>query len=386
MRKLAVITTHPIQYYAPVFRLMHQRGNIQLKIFYTAGGNAQTLYDPGFKKNITWDIPLLDGYDYDWVTNTAKDPGSHHFQGVANPDLIALINAWQPDAVLVIGWAYRSHFKAMRYYKNKLPVYFRGDSTLLDEQGGIKQLRRALTLRWVYSYVDHAFYVGSNNRAYFRKYGLTDRQLTFAPHAVDNGRFGAERAAEVMELRRSLGIADNDIVILFAGKLDEKKAPVLLLDTFLKLNKPDVHLLFAGEGEQNHILRQKAEGQCNIHFLPFQNQSYMPVVYQCCDLFCLPSKGPAETWGLAVNEAMACGKAILVSDKVGCAVDLVSDENGAVFNSGNMGELTEALTKLLSSRENLNQLGLASKKSIQPWNFTHIAIAIEEKLISEPDR
>jgi len=386
MRKLAVITTHPIQYYAPVFRLLHQRGKIQLMVFYTAGGSDKTLYDTGFKQNITWDIPLLDGYDYTWVTNTAKDPGSHHFQGIVNPGLIAQINAWQPDAVLVIGWAYRSHFKAMRYYKNKLPVYFRGDSTLLDEQGGIKQFRRELMLRWVYRYVDHAFYVGANNLAYFKKYGLKDKQLTFAPHAVDNERFGADRTAEAKQLRNSFGIADNDIVILFAGKLDEKKAPVLLFDSFLKLNKPGVHLLFTGDGELKYTLQQKSAGQQNVHFLSFQNQSYMPVVYQCCNLYCLPSKGPAETWGLAVNEAMACGKAILVSDKAGCAADLVSVENGAVFHSDNIDDLTAALTRLLLSRETLDKLGLASKKIIQPWNFAHIASAIEEKLISEPDR
>lgn len=383
MRKLVIVTTHPIQYYAPVFRLLHQRANIQLKVFYTVGGSDKSIYDPGFKQEITWDIPLLDGYDYNWVANTAKNPGSHHFQGIINPHLITRINEWQPDAVLVIGWAYYSHFKAMRYYKNKLPVYFRGDSTLLDEQAGIKQICRTLILRNVYRYVDHAFYVGYNNRVYFKKYGLKDKQLTFAPHAVDNERFGTDRGTEAMLLRNSLDIADNDIVILFAGKLDEKKAPVLLLDSFLKLNKPGVHLLFAGDGKLKHILQQKAAAQKNVHFLPFQNQSYMPVVYQCCDLYCLPSNGPAETWGLAVNEAMACGKAILVSDKVGCAADLVSDANGAVFHNRSMDGLIAELVKLISSREKLDQLGRASKSIIQSWNFEHIAAAIEEKVINE---
>lgn len=386
MQKLAVITTHPIQYYAPVFKLLHQRGKVQLKVFYTAGKNDGSVYDPGFNRDIQWDIPLLEGYNYEWVVNTAKEPGSHHFNGIINPDVIEQINSWQPDAVLVIGWAYSSHLRVMRYYKRKIPVYFRGDSTLLDERSGIRQLRRLLMLRWVYSHIDTAFYVGTNNRAYFRKYGLRDVQLTFAPHAIDNERFGIDRVDEVKQLRSGLGIDDNAILILFAGKFDEKKSPELLLDAFITIDRPDIHLLFAGNGNLEDKLKEKAAGYENIHFLPFQNQLYMPVVYQSCNLFCLPSKGPAETWGLAVNEAMACGKGVLVSDKVGCAVDLVSESNGAIFKSEDKNALILSLKGLVESKEKLAKLGLTSKNNIQSWNFEHIATAIEHKLISDTDQ
>lgn len=111
----------------------------------------------------------------------------------------------------------------------------------------------------------------------------------------------------------------------------------------------------------------------------------MPVIYQACDLFCLPSQGPGESWGLAVNEAMACGKPALVSDKVGCAVDLVSDENGAVFPAGDRAALTEALTWLTSDKEHLKQCGQISSKIIARWNFANIAGAIENKMLNEPD-
>ncbi len=387
MKKLAIITTHPIQYYAPVFKLLHQRQQMAIKVFYTWGENAVKKYDPGFNKEIEWDIPLLDGYPYEWVVNTSKNVGSHYFNGIMNPRLIDQINEWQPDALLVYGWGYRSHLKVLRHFKNKIPVFFRGDSTLLDYMPRSKSILRTALLKWVYRNVDHAFYVGLNNKAYFKKYGLKDEQLTFAPHAIDNDRFAGLRKTESDALRYKAGIPADAILVLFAGKLEEKKAPSLLLDAFLQLKQVNLHLLFVGNGQLEQQLKETAAGNANIHFMDFFNQSLMPVVYQACDLFCLPAKGPGETWGLAVNEAMACGKAILVSDKVGCAADLVSDNsNGYVFKAGDITDLILKLKKLTENKETLLRYGEQSLIVIRDWNFVNIAKAIEGRLLNEKKR
>lgn len=383
MRKLAIIITHPIQYYAPVFKLMHKRGNIDIKVFYTWGDKAAAKYDPGFGGHIEWDIPLLEGYPYEWVENTSAKPGSHHFKGIINPGIIKQINNWQPEALLVFGWAYHSHLKVIRHFRNKIPVYFRGDSTLIDEKPGIRLLLKTIFLKWVYRHIAHAFYVGSNNMAYFKKYGLKNHQLSFAPHAVDNDRFSINRTEEVAALKQSLGIADNHLVILFAGKLEDKKAPDLLLSSFLALNMPHAHLVFAGSGKLEEELKHRASGKANIHFIGFQNQSVMPVVYQLCDIFCLPSQGPGETWGLAVNEAMACGKVIIVSNKCGCATDLVHEQNGIIFKSGSVKALQQALQKLMTSSNTLAQAGENSRLIIKNWDFLTIVEHIEKE-ISNP--
>ena len=169
--RLAIITTHPIQYYTPVFKSLHERGRISIKVFYTWGEQLAEKYDPGFGRNVKWDLPLLEGYPYQWVTNTAAKPGSHSYKGIITPDLNRVIQAYQPDAILVFGWAYHSHLRAIRYFRNKIPVLFRGDSTLLDEKKNIKAILRSVLLKWVYRHIDGAFYVGENNKAYFKKYG-----------------------------------------------------------------------------------------------------------------------------------------------------------------------------------------------------------------------
>jgi glycosyltransferase involved in cell wall biosynthesis len=374
--RIAIITTHPIQYYAPVFKLLAQQ--VEVKVFYTWGEASIEKHDPGFNKTIKWDINLLDGYDYQWLQNTSGNPGSHHFNGIINPNIITDIEAWKPNALLVYGWAYKSHLNVMRHFNNKIPVLFRGDSTLLDEKPGLKNAIRSIYLKWVYNTVDYAFYTGINNKAYFTKYGLRDDQLIFAPHAIDNDRFADPKEKEVDKLKYLLGLNTDSIVILFAGKLEVKKDPALLLKAFINLNAANTHLLFVGNGVLKEELKQQAILNPNIHFMDFKNQTYMPIIYQICDIFCLPSIGPGETWGLAVNEAMACSKAVLISDKVGCAPDLVKpDQNGMVFTAGSIKDIGDKLTYLVNKgKMELTYMGNISKHVIEDWSFTSQANAI----------
>jgi glycosyltransferase involved in cell wall biosynthesis len=88
------------------------------------------------------------------------------------------------------------------------------------------------------------------------------------------------------------------------------------------------------------------------------------------DVFVLPSKGPGETWGLSINEAMSCGIAILASDKCGAAVDLVrNNENGFIFESGNFSGLLEKLNDLSGNRSRLLQMGQCSRAMIENWSL-----------------
>ncbi|KLT66642.1 glycosyltransferase family 4 protein [Pedobacter sp. BMA] len=377
--RLAIVISHPIQYYAPLFKLLTET-EILLKVFYTLG--ESNLVDKGFGTTINWDIPLLEGYEYEFIENIAKEKGSHHFKGIQNRDLIDKLTEFLPDAVLVYGWAYSSHLKVMRHFHKKVPVWFRGDSTLLDKQSTFKTILRKLFLTWLYSFVDKALYVGQKNRAYFEFSGLKEDQLVFVPHTVDNERYASLRKEEALVLRQKLNIKDEETLILFAGKFESKKDPEHLLHSFIELNRSNVHLLFVGNGELEKSLKSKVMSSKlkNIHFMDFQNQTQMPVVYQACDLFCLPSQGPGETWGLAVNEAMAAKKAILVSDKAGCAADLVKNQiNGYIFEVGNQKSLTTILNVLTEDKKRLILMGNRSGEIIKEWTFQKQV----EKIIKE---
>jgi glycosyltransferase involved in cell wall biosynthesis len=376
MPRLAIISTHPIQYYAPLFRRLSARDGLDVHVFYGWEGPSTGDYDPGFEEDVTWDIPLLDGYPHTFLKNESGDPGTHHFRGIVTPDLVPSIEDWDPDAVLVFGWNYWSHLGALRHFHGRVPVFFRGDSTLLDETPGPRQWGRRLFLRWVYRHVDRALYVGQNNRAYFEAHGLSDDQFTWVPHVIENARFAEASDAEekAKQWRKEIGILSDAPVILFAGKLGKKKAPDVLLDAFLQLEHKEAHLAVVGSGPMEDTLKAQAADHPRVHFLGFQNQSRMPVVYRLGDVFVLPSRGPGETWGLAVNEAMACGRPVVVTERVGCATDLVDEANGRVVPAEDADALRRALDGLLADRDRLRAMGRRSAERIQDWS---IGVAVE---------
>lgn len=361
MKKLAVVVSHPIQYYVPVFQQLAQY--VALCVFYTLG--KTTNYDQGFQQEITWDLPLLEQYEFVFLRNTAWNPSSRNFFDIINPEAVPAITAYQPDCLLIYGWAHYSHFQLLRHFKGRIPILFRGDSVCLNPSPYLKTVIKKTFLCWIYRHIDIALFVGSNNKHYFQQAGLNEEQLVFAPHAVDNHRFSDTPSS--LDLRSKLQIKTQDLLVLYAGKITEKKGVQLLIEAFIANELPGVQLLICGSGRLKSKLIKRYGQQKNLHFLPFQNQQQMPELYHSCDLFCLPSDN--ESWGLSINEAMAAGKAILCSDRTGAAADLVNPLNGAIFKSGNLKDLQRKLTQLCSQADKLSAMGKISKERIQPWSF-----------------
>src|SRR5262249_49175518 len=148
--------------------------------------------------------------------------------------------------------------------------------------------------------------------------------------------------------------------------------PFLLLDAFLP-RAAHAHLVLCGNGPLERELQNRAAGCARVHFLPFQNQSVMPAVYRLGDVFVLPSC--SETWGLALNEALACARAVIASSNVGGARDLVEHGvNGWVFESGNREQLGSVLDAAISiDRGALRSMGEAGQRTAQAWSTDETA-------------
>ena len=381
--KLAIVTTHPIQYNAPWFKLLSEQECVDIHVFYTWEQSQTTAkFDPGFGKTIEWDIPLLEGYEYSFVKNVAQDPGSHHYKGIDTPTLTNDIEAWGANAVLVFGWAFKGHLSCMKYFKGKIPVLFRGDSTLLDERGGLKIILRRLFLKYVYRNIDYALYVGTNNKDYFLSHGVKEKQLVFVPHAIDNKRFDSTYSStkeNAERLKDELGISDSDFVVLFAGKFNHKKNPRFILQLSERIKEANVKFLLVGNGDLESDLKQNNTDK-RVLFLDFQNQKTMPAVYSLANVFVLPSNGPNETWGLAINEAVASGKYVVTTTKVGCAVDMVVDGvNGKVIEPGDVDSAFEFINTLLSLRDDREQKAI-NRKLLDVYSFKSLVANISNLL------
>ncbi|HUI62655.1 MAG TPA: glycosyltransferase family 4 protein [Steroidobacteraceae bacterium] len=382
--RLAIISTHPIQYYAPLFSELERSRCVQPRVFFTwSQSQAGAVHDPGFAREVRWDIPLLEGYEHEFVPNISAQPGTESFFGIRNPGLIHAIKRWNADAVLVFGWNLASHLQALRYFKGRLPVFFRGDSTLLDARGACRTAARRVFLRWVYRHIDVALAVGSNNRDYFHWCGVPEERIVVAPHAIDIRRFSdpdGRHQARAASWRAELGIAPGSRAVLFAGKLLRTKDPMLLLRAYLECGVPG-HMIFVGNGPLEEALRACAGTRPDIHFLPFQNQQNMPAVYRLAEVFALTSRG--ETWGLAINEAMASGRAVIVSSKAGGARDLVAPgRNGWLFKSGDRPQLVAALRSALTrAPQELQRMGEAAARDSDRWSIEAAAESIGRAVI-----
>ena len=216
MKRLAILSTHPIQYNTPLFRMLHEDDGIELCVFFSKTWD-QVKFDPDFQREVVWDIPVSEGYlhsTYDASTKAGKK------------DLTGAILNFKPDAILVYGWNFPGHLAIMRtFHGRKFPIWFRGDSHLLDPLPQWRKMARRILLTWVYRHIDMAVTVGTANEAYYEWCGLKPRQWTRAPHAVDNAFFQKdddERQALAMQWRISLGISKTDRAILFAGKLGQE--------------------------------------------------------------------------------------------------------------------------------------------------------------------
>ena len=166
-------------------------------------------------------------------------------------------------------------------------------------------------------------------------------------------------------LRRALGIPPDAIVYLFAGKLIGKKRPADYLRALQQASReqPTIHGLLVGDGPLRAELQELAQQErIAVSFAGFMNQSRIPEAYAASDLIVLPSDG-RETWGLVVNEAMACGLPALVSDAVGCGPDLVHRGiTGDIFPVGDVHDLAQLMSDWGKDRSRLLDAGLRARE------------------------
>ena len=354
-RRLAIVLSHPTQYYSPWFQWLGAHEKFDFKVFYLWDFGVIPRQDPEFARSVKWDVDLLSGYESEFVPNASGNPGTDRFFGLNNPTLGSTLGRWSPDCILIFGYNWASHIRVFLWARTRgIPLIFRGDSHLIGRRS-VPVVKRLL-LRLLFSQVSAFTYVGEANRAYFEAFGVPERKLFFAPHSVNGALFCQNLPGlgdQVSALRSALGLGAETRVMLFAGKLVSGKQPFELLDAFMRLDPENTALVFVGDGPELERLRLAADAKTDrgakplVRFLPFANQSEMPARYRLADIFVLPSQG--DSWGLAVNEAMQMGVPCIVSDRVGCQRDLVTDgKTGWVYEHGEPEALLSVLARAVA--------------------------------------
>jgi glycosyltransferase involved in cell wall biosynthesis len=355
--RLAIIVSHPIQYLAPLFRDLAKR--IDLTVYYAQSLTSEEQSRAGFSVAFEWDVDLLSGYSYRFLENVSDTPGIS-FRGADTPEIGSLLREGQYDVVLVMGWYLKSFVQAVWSCRRQgIPVLVRGDNHLLESRSRITRIVKRVAYPLPLRVFEAALYVGERSREYFRHYLYPNERLFFAPHGIDERAF-LESANPFFghELRRELGIAEDDPVLMFAGKLIKRKRvqDLLFASKICEERGLRTHVLIAGSGPLEGELRRVAsEHGVRAHFMGFQNQSRIPVVYAASTVLVLPSDD--ESWGLVANEALASRKPVVLSSAVGAAPDLAGDGRaGRVFRVGDCRHLAEMLIDVLTRPPDLEDL------------------------------
>ncbi len=350
------INSHPIQYFAPLYKYLNDH-SITAEVWYCSNENEKGHFDRQFNSNVSWDIPLLEGYSYKFFRNVSWSPSLYSgFFGLINPGIIRALFLKKKSLIVVHGWSHLTH--VLTIIMARLAghqVCLRGESPLNQEMMKSKtnrMIKRIILQGFLFKFVDKFLFIGSQNRAFYQYYGIELPQLVFVPYAVDNDRFQA--AAKHMEsvrnsLREKLGFRPKDKIVLFAAKYISKKRPMDILKAYKNLEVMDKCLVMAGEGElrgkmEDYIRRNNVE---KVSLTGFVNQTAIEEYYAIADVFVLCS-GVGETWGLSVNEAMNFGLPVVVSDIAGCGFDLVKDgDTGFISLTGDIENLTNRITSAL---------------------------------------
>jgi glycosyltransferase involved in cell wall biosynthesis len=387
--RIAYLVTHPIQYQAPLLRLISEQPDIDLTVFFQSDLSSGSYFDSGFGRQIEWDVPLLEGYRSEFLPSfgrrdkvTLTKPYSHGFG--------ARLKRGKFDVLWVHGYARPFNWAAIVAARAaSIPVLVRDEASAKSApRGAAKMVLKRIFFRALAALCYGFLAIGTLNRRYYVQNGVKPQRTFLVPYCVDNKYF-AERAFAASQRREAfraeIGLEPGRPIILYASKFLARKRPGDLLAAFARLvdkrSGSDVpYLVFVGDGELRAALQRQAEPiKQHVRFMGFRNQSELPAFFGLCDVFVLPSE--AEPWGLIVNEVMSAGRAVIVSDLVGCGPDLVRHGvNGCIFPAGDVAKLEDSLARVLVSRDVSTEMGRASAAIIATWSYQQDIDGLREAL------
>lgn len=368
--KLAIAATHPVQYQVPWYRALSERDGVDLTVYFALLPSPEQ-QGTGFGRDFAWDVPLLDGYRWEALENTAPKPSLRGFLASRTPRVGATLARARPEAVIVGGWNALPLLQALQACRRLgIPCLVRAESSgLVRRPPWVRALHRRLLSRF-----DACLAIGRSNRKFYLRNGVPAERIFPVPYFVDNERFTAQAAALMPErasIRAGWRIAPEEICFLFAGKLVPKKRVLDFLAACgtARRSEPRIRALIVGTGEMESAARELAARQASgAVFAGFLNQSEISRAYVAADCIVLPSDY-GETWGLVVNEAMVHGLPAIVSDRVGCGPDLVIDgETGRIFPFGNVDALARTLLEMSADGDARTGMGRRARTHVASYS------------------
>jgi glycosyltransferase involved in cell wall biosynthesis len=375
--RIAVLNSHPIQYFAPLYAYLNAAPELDVTVLYLSNISLRGGKDVGFDRDVKWDLDLLAGYRSVFLGEAALTREPRGFWSLVAPQVWSELSSGRYDVLWLHGHSYAANLIALMAAKTfGISVLMRGETHLGLPRGAIKSVLHRPMMGTLYRWCDRLLAIGSANAAFYRAMGVPDHKIFLVPYSVDNDRFMQAATLtndQKVKIRKQYNVPIDQPSILYAAKFIPRKRPGDLLDATRQLKMDTIRpftVVMAGSGELEPELRAFCVEHAldNIVFTGFVNQLDLSALYAASDVFVLPSEH--EPWGLAVNEAMCAHLPVVVSREVGCVPDLVKDGiNGYTPAARDVDSLTRALRRLIEDEDLRRRQGKASLSRIQHWGY-----------------
>jgi glycosyltransferase involved in cell wall biosynthesis len=259
--RIAIVVSHPIQYFAPWHRALAAIPGVTLKVFFCSKKGAETYYDRDFGTEVKWDIPLLDGYEWEFLASR-KPIQNLTFWATDNPNIGEALSSFHPSVVVIHGYVHRTMWRALRWgNRNHVPVMLISDSNATAPRTLWKRAAKAIVVRQIYRHLDGALACGDNNRKYHQQYGIPIERIFQGALPIDCERLIAsvkEPSMTRRQIRQRFGIPEDAFVVVYAGKLIPRKSPLHLIEAADRCAQRGMNVwgLLVGEGVERAALQK----------------------------------------------------------------------------------------------------------------------------------
>jgi len=290
--------------------------------------------------------------------------------------ILKAIQAFNPAVVNLTGYYDIASWTILFYCKLKgIKTILSNESTANDhDRNTLKEYLKALII----NKFDGYFNFGTLSENYILSLGISSKKMLVKLNCVDNKALNEiylKYLPDRIQSQKILEISPKNFI--FVGRLIDFKNLYYFLEAFKEAQTRSSYawgLIILGDGELKEDLQQFIINHNiqNVHFQSSVSWQKVPEYLALSNVLVLPSY--SEPWGLVVNEAMACGLPVVVSDKCGSAVDLVKNgENGFTFSPKNKKQLTNILLKFMNNEVDAEQMGLASQRIIKEYSPENVA-------------
>ena len=371
---MLILEDLPVPYRIPLHERLSKNKNLGVRAFFSSDYSMKETSIPGFGGAKTKWINSIN-FPHKFLKNFYPFKEKPIPRGLWNFGIVLELLFHRPDAILIHGYQSFTNKIALITAKIfRIPVIFRDEIDFIDYSSPLAKKIKKIILPILFEIPSAFLYSYTRSKKFYLSLGIPRRELFFHPCAVNNDLFQDQFRKNIKnkdKFKKEFGIPLNSKIILYVGRLDERKKPLDTLKAYSKMKiKNKTSLVFVGGGKQKKdILKFSTKNKLrNVFVIDFIPREKLYKAYSIADLFAIPSDyDPSPK---SMNEAMNFSLPVITSENVGTSRDLVKNgKNGFIIKVGDFKELSEKMEKILSDEKLIKKMGKESLKIISKWNF-----------------